>query len=412
MSKEKVQLLAPAGSWESLRAAIKAGADAVYFGIDQLNMRAKGSVNFTFSELGEIASVCHEHNVKAYLALNTIMYDHDLSLSKRIIREAKTCGIDAIIAFDQAVISFAHETGIPVHISTQLNVTNVETVKFYSHFADVMVLSRELTLEQVKSMSKTIEKQNICGPSGKPVRLEIFAHGALCMAVSGKCYISLHTNFASANRGACVQNCRRQYTVRDESTGYEFAMENDYIMSAKDLCTVGFLDRVVGSGISILKIEGRGRSEEYVYTTTRCYREAIDAVADGTYTREKAIDWEKQLDSVFNRGFWDGYYLGRTLGEWHNSDDSAATTKKVFIGKAEKYYSRVEAAEIIIQSGELAVGDNIMISGPTTGVIFTTVTEIRVDDLSRPVAVQGDVISIPSKEKVRPSDKVYKIVAR
>lgn len=412
MKNTKVQLLSPAGSWESLRAAIQAGADAVYFGIDQLNMRAKGSMNFTFSELSEIANVCHEGNVKAYLALNTIMYDHDLSLSKKIIREAKNVGIDAIIAFDQAVISYAREEGIPVHISTQLNVTNVETVKFYSHFSDLMVLSRELTLEQVKAINKSIEKQNICGPSGNLVKLEVFAHGALCMAVSGKCYISLHTNFASANRGACVQNCRREYVVKDKSTGFEFAMENDYIMSAKDLCTISFLDRVIDAGVSVLKIEGRGRAEEYVYTTTKCYREAIDSIAEGTFTKEKVTEWEKRLDSVFNRGFWDGYYLGRTLGEWHDSDESASTTKKVYVGKAEKYYPRVEAAEIVMQSGELSVGDNIMISGPTTGVIFTTVEEIRVDDQKREKAVQGDVISIPSKVKLRPSDKVYKIVER
>lgn len=412
MKNTKVQLLSPAGSWESLRAAIQAGADAVYFGIDQLNMRAKGSMNFTFSELSEIANVCHEGNVKAFLALNTIMYDHDLSLSKKIIREAKKVGIDAIIAFDQAVISYAREEGIPVHISTQLNVTNAETVKFYSHFSDLMVLSRELTLEQVKAISKSIEKQNICGPSGNLVKLEVFAHGALCMAVSGKCYISLHTNFASANRGACVQNCRREYVVKDKSTGFEFAMENDYIMSAKDLCTISFLDRVIDAGVSVLKIEGRGRAEEYVYTTTKCYREAIDSIAEGTFTKEKVTEWEKRLDSVFNRGFWDGYYLGRTLGEWHDSDESASTTKKVYVGKAEKYYPRVEAAEIVMQSGELSVGDNIMISGPTTGVIFTTVEEIRVDDQKREKAVQGDVISIPSKVKLRPSDKVYKIVER
>lgn len=412
MKNTKVQLLAPAGSWECLRAAIQAGADAIYFGIDQLNMRAKGSMNFTFSELPEIANVCHESNVKAYLALNTIMYDHDLSLSKKIIREAKKVGIDAIIAFDQAVISYAHEEGIPVHISTQLNVTNIETVKFYSHFSDLMVLSRELTLDQVNAMSKSIEKQNICGPSGNLVKLEIFAHGALCMAVSGKCYISLHTNFSSANRGACVQNCRREYVVKDKSTGFEFAMENDYIMSAKDLCTISFLDRVIDAGVSVLKIEGRGRAEEYVYTTTKCYREAIDSIAEGTFTKEKVTEWEKRLDSVFNRGFWDGYYLGRTLGEWHDSDESAATTKKVYVGKAEKYYPRVEAAEIVMQSGELSVGDNIMISGPTTGVIFTTVEEIRVDDQKREKAVQGDIISIPSKAKLRPSDKVYKIVER
>lgn len=412
MKQKKIELLAPAGSWESLRAAIQAGADAVYFGIDKLNMRAKGSVNFCLEDIGEIAKVCHAKNVRAYLALNTIMYDHDLQLSKEIIREAKKNKIDAIIAFDQSVILYAHEAGIPVHISTQTNITNIESVKFYSAFADVMVLSRELTLEQVKLMADAIERKNICGPSGQKVRLEVFVHGALCMAVSGKCYISLHTNFSSANRGACVQNCRRKYTVRDADSGFEFTMENEYIMSAKDLCTISFLDQVIDSGVRVLKIEGRGRPEEYVYTVTQCYREAIDAVAGGTFTKTKVAEWEERLKTVFNRGSWDGYYLGKKMGEWHNTDGSAATKKKIFIGKASRYFPKAAVAEIRIESGQLASGDEIMISGPVTGVVFNRVNEIRLDDQQRDRAERGETISIPLPEKIRPSDKVYKIIER
>ncbi len=407
-----VELLAPAGSWESLRAAIQAGANAVYFGIEQLNMRAKGSVNFTLEELPAIAEVCHENNVRAYLALNTVLYDHDLSLARQIIREAHACKIDAVIAFDQSVISYAHEAGIPVHISTQANVTNIGSVKFYAHFADAIVLSRELTLEQVKLIADAIERKNVCGPSGKNVRLEIFAHGALCMAVSGKCYLSLHTNFSSANRGACVQNCRRKYTVTDTETGYEFAVDNEYIMSAKDLCTIGFLDQVMRSGVKILKIEGRARPEEYVYTVTKCYREAMDAVVAGTYTKEKVAEWEARLQTVFNRGAWDGYYLGRKPGEWHNQEGSAATRKKIFIGRAAHFFPNLSVAEVHIESGELAVGDEVMISGPKTGVLFSGVTEMRIDDQPVPRASKGDVISIPLPGKVRPSDKLYKFVDR
>lgn len=412
MKKRKTELLAPAGSWESLRAAIQAGADAVYFGVDKLNMRAKNSVNFALDDLEQIATVCHEKGVRAYLALNTILYDHDIALSKQIVRKAKKHGIDAVIAFDQSVISFAHEAGIPVHISTQANITNAEAVKFYSAFADVMVLSRELTLEQVKSIASTIDRKKICGPSGEKVKLEIFAHGALCMAVSGKCYISLHTNFASANRGACVQNCRRKYSVRDEDSGFEFTMENEYIMSAKDLCTISFLDQVIASGASVLKIEGRGRSEDYVHTVTRCYREAIDSVYEGNFTKEKAQAWEERLRTVFNRGFWDGYYLGRKLGEWHDTDGSAATGKKIFLGRTSHYFPKAGVAEIRMETGSLAVGDEIMVSGPVTGVIFTRVEEIRKDDVQKENAEKGETISIPLNQKVRPSDRVYKMIPR
>lgn len=410
--KNRVELLAPAGSWESLRAAIQAGADAVYFGVGALNMRAKNSMNFMVEDIPEIAAICRESKVRSYLTLNTVLYDHDLMLAKKIISDAKQAGISAIIAFDQSAIMAAVEAGVPVHISTQANITNIGSVKFYAAFADVMVLSRELALEQVKLIADAIERNKIRGPGGELVKLEVFGHGALCMAVSGKCYLSLHTNFASANRGACVQNCRRTYTVRDTESGHEFEVDNEYIMSAKDLCTIGFLDKVVASGISVLKIEGRGRSEDYVYTTTKYYREALDSIENGTYSAEKVRDWEQRLQTVFNRGFWDGYYLGRTMGEWHNTDGSVATKKKTYVGKAAHYYPRVQAAEIVMEAGQLKVGDEIMISGPTTGVIFTTVEEIRVNDAAAATARKGELISIPLKEKIRASDKVYKIVER
>lgn len=412
MGRQKAELLAPAGSWESLRAAIQAGADAVYFGVGALNMRAKGSMNFMVDDIARIAQLCRKNNVRTYLTLNTILYDHDLMMARVIINEAKAQGIDAVIAFDQSAIVFAHEAGMPVHISTQANITNAESVKFFSAYADVMVLSRELTLEQVKLIAERIRRNNICGPGGQPVKLEIFAHGALCMAVSGKCYLSLHTDFASANRGACVQNCRRKYTVRDEESGYEFSMENEYIMSAKDLCTISFIDKIMDAGVSVLKIEGRGRSEEYVHTVTKCYREAIDSVADGTYSKEKVSAWEEQLAKVFNRGFWDGYYLGRKLGEWHNTDGSVATKKKIYVGKAAHYFPKAGVAEIQLEAGLVKVGDELMISGPTTGILYTNVQEMRVEEIETQQAQKGDVVSIPLDRKVRRSDKVYKIVDR
>jgi len=412
MKNIEIELLSPAGSWESLNAAMQAGADAIYFGVGALNMRAKGSMNFSVADIPEIAALCRSKGVRSYLTLNTILYDHDLILAREIIDQAKFSGIDAVIAFDITAIMYAHEAGIPVHISTQANITNAGSVKFFSAYADVMVLSRELTLEQVGLISQAIRRNNICGPSGRQVKLEIFAHGALCMAVSGKCYMSLHTDFSSANRGACVQNCRRKYTVRDQESGAEFAIENEYIMSAKDLCTIGFLDKVVASGISVLKIEGRGRAEEYVYTVTKCYREALDAIADGTYSRTKIEDWESRLATVFNRGFWDGYYLGRKLGEWHTTDGSAATQKKIYVGKAMHYYSKAMVAEIRLDAGQLKLGDQLMISGPTSGVQFAVVDEMRMLDRQVDHAQKGDVISIPLKQKVRESDKVYKLVAR
>lgn len=412
MKNGEIELLAPAGSWESLCAAMQAGANAIYFGVGALNMRAKGNMNFSVADIPEIAALCRRNGVRSYLTVNTILYDHDLFHAREIIDQAKLSGIDAIIAFDVTAITYAHEAGIPVHISTQANITNIGSVKFFATYADVMVLSRELTLEQVELLSRAIKRNNICGPSGELVKLEIFVHGALCMAVSGKCYMSLHTDFSSANRGACVQNCRRKYTVRDQESGVEFAVENEYIMSAKDLCTIGFLNKVVASGVTVLKIEGRGRPEEYVYTVTKCYREALDAIADGTYSREKIEVWERRLESVFNRGFWDGYYLGRTLGEWHTTEGSAATKKKVYVGKAMHYFSKAHVAEIRLDAGQVKVGDELMISGPTSGVQFAVIEEIRMFNNKVSRAQKGDIISIPLKQKVRTSDKVYKFIAR
>ena len=338
MKEKPIEIMAPAGSWESLQAAIQGGANSIYFGIEQLNMRAKSSNNFTLKDLVEIAELCNNSKIKTYITLNTIIYDHDLILMKKIVNSAKQAGISAIIASDQAVISFASSINMEVHISTQTNITNLETVKFYSHFADVVVLSRELSLGQVKEITEEIEKQQIKGPSGNIMQIEIFAHGALCMAVSGKCYLSLHTTNSSANRGACIQNCRKTYTVTDKEDGHQFDIDNEYIMSSKDLCTISFLDQVIEAGIRILKIEGRGRSPEYVKVTTQCYREAADSYIEGSYDQKKVNEWISRLKTVYNRGFWDGYYLGQKLGEWSNIYGSKATKKKIYLGKAKKIF--------------------------------------------------------------------------
>ena len=394
----------------SLMAAIQAGCNAVYFGVEQLNMRARSSINFTTDDLSEIALITKKHGIKAYLTLNTILYDHDMNLMRSIIDHAKKSGIDAVIASDIAAISYASKIGLPVHISTQSNVTNIQTVEFYSQFADVMVLARELTLGQVSKIAKEILRRKVTGPSGNLVQLEVFVHGALCMAVSGKCYLSLHSHFASANRGACIQNCRRSYIVTDKDEGIEFEIDNEYIMSAKDLCTIEFLDQIVDAGVSVLKIEGRGRSEDYVYTTTQCYREALDAITANTFTIEKKKLWLERLETVFNRGFWDGYYLGRKMGEWSDAYGSKATTRKVYVGKGMKFFSRLAVAEFVMEAGTLEPGDRIMVSGPTTGVVYDDVKEIRTNDTTVIKAVKGDLISIPFGTKIRPSDKLYKII--
>lgn len=408
MSKQ-IEIMAPAGSFESLMAAIQGRADSIYFGIEQLNMRAKAANNFTFDDLETIAKICNENNVRSYLTLNTIIYDHDLSLMKRIVDKSKAAGITAVIASDQAVINYASSVGFEVHISTQTNVTNLETIKFFAHFADVMVLARELSLIQVKNITDGIKKDNVRGPSGNLVEIEIFAHGALCMAVSGKCYLSLHTNNSSANRGACVQNCRRTYEVKDEE-GNELLIDNEYIMSPKDLCTIGFIDDIINAGVKVLKIEGRGRAPEYVKTVTECYREAADAFLDGTYNKEKIEEWNKKLATVYNRGFWDGYYLGQELGEWSEGHGSQATTRKKFLGQGVKYFPKINVAEFKMETHSLSVGDKVLITGPTTGVIEMEIKELRVDDKSVEKVEKGINFSTPIDQIIRPSDKLYKVI--
>ena len=403
--------MSPAGDFESLQAALDNGADSVYFGVEQLNMRARATINFTMEDLPEIARRCKENNVRTYLTLNTIIYDHDLSVVKTLLNKAKEAGLTAVIAMDQAVIAYARQIGMEVHISTQINITNIETVRFYSLFADTMVMSRELSLNQVKKICQQIEKEQIKGPSGNLVEVEIFGHGALCMAVSGKCYLSLHSHNSSANRGACKQNCRRKYTVIDQESGFEIELDNEYMMSPKDLCTIDFLDQLVETGVKVLKIEGRGRAPEYVATTTKCYREAIDAVADGTYNKEKVADWMKRLETVYNRGFWSGYYLGQKLGEWTDSSGSKATQKKVYIGKGQHFFPKTNIAVFLIESFDVRVGDKILIQGPTTGSQEMVVEDMRVDKKEGALtAEKSDLVTFKTNFKVRPSDKLYKIV--
>lgn len=410
MEMKKLELMAPAGNFECFMAAIQGGADSIYFGIEQLNMRARATMNFTIDDLPEIARIANEHEVRTYITLNTIIYDHDISLMKRIVDEAKAAGITAIIASDQAVISYASSQKMEVHISTQLNITNAETVRFYSHFADVMVLSRELSLTQVKKISDEIERDQITGPSGELVELELFGHGALCMAVSGKCYLSLHTANASANRGACVQNCRRSYKVIDLEDGHELEIDNEYIMSPKDLCTIDFLDQVIEAGVKVLKIEGRGKAADYVKTVVSNYRAAIDSYYDNTYTPEKVEQWMENIKTVYNRGFWGGYYLGQELGEWTDAPGSKATQKKIFLGRGSNYFSKIGVAEFKIETHSLSVGDKVLITGPTTGVIETTIEELHGANGSISTAKKGELCAFKVDEVVRPSDKLYKLV--
>ncbi|MBK8698162.1 MAG: U32 family peptidase [Saprospiraceae bacterium] len=407
---ENIELMSPAGSWEALASAIKAGCNSIYFGVEQLNMRAKSTQNFTLDDLSKISAITAENGVKSYLTLNTILYDHDIMLMKTIIDAAKSNGITAIIASDHAAMNYARKVGMPLHVSTQANVSNVDTVEFYAAFADVVVLARELSLMQVADISREIKRRQISGPSGELIKLEVFAHGALCMAVSGKCYLSLHSHFASANRGACIQNCRRSYVVTDKDEGIEFEVDNEYIMSAKDLCTIDFLDKILDAGVTVLKIEGRGRSADYVYTVTRCYREAIDSYLDGSYSPGKIEAWKSRLETVYNRGFWDGYYLGRKMGEWSDAYGSKATRKKVYIAKGMKYFDQAGIAEFKCESGSLRSGDEVNITGPTTGYIQTIVQEIRVGDKVVEKVERGDVFTIRVSEKIRPSDKLYKVL--
>ncbi len=410
IERNDINIMAPVGSFESLMAAIQGGADSIYFGIEQLNMRARSSHNFTMDDMLKIGSICKEHDIQTYLTVNTIMYDKDLDFMKNVIRKAKEQKIGAIIASDQSAIQYARSVDIPVHISTQLSISNIETIKFYSGYADVMVLARELDLEQVSAITKTIREENINGPGGDLVAIELFAHGALCMAISGKCYLSLHEQNYSANRGECMQTCRKPYLVTEKESGYELEIDNEYIMSPKDLCTINFINKILDAGVKVLKIEGRARPPEYVYTVTRCYDEAVKAYIDGSYGEEKIKNWKQRLSSVFNRGFWDGYYLGQKSGEWSHRYGSRATKRKIYIGKAINYFTKIKVAEFKIETGTLKAGDDILITGPTTGVVYSHIKEIRVDRKPVNKATKGEYFSIAIENQVRRSDKLFKVV--
>ena len=404
------EIMAPVGSRDSLAAALKAGAGSVYFGVEQLNMRSHSANHFTIDDLREIATTCREHGVKSYLTVNTIIYGEDMELMHQIVDAAKEAAISAVIASDVAVMTYCRQVGVEVHLSTQLNISNVEALKFYAQFADVVVLARELTLDQVAEIYRQIEESHICGPSGQQVRIEMFCHGALCMAISGKCYMSLDNTGRSANRGACMQICRRSYLVTDRETGTELEIDNKYIMSPKDLKTIRFIDRMMESGVRVFKIEGRARGPEYVLTVVQCYREAIQSVLDGTFTDEKKDRWDERLATVFNRGFWDGYYQGQLLGEWNSNYGSNATERKQYIGKGVKYFSRLGVAEFTVEADTFSVGDKMLITGPTTGALYVTVDEIHDDLQAVQTAQQGTRVSIKVPEKVRPSDKLFKII--
>lgn len=402
--------MAPVGSWESLAAAIQAKADSIYFGIEQLNMRARSSNNFTIEDLHEIVRICKENKMRSYLTINTVIYDHELELMRKIVDAAAAAGITAIIAADVAVMEYAVACGVEVHLSTQLNISNIESLRFYARFADVVVLARELNLKQVHSIYTQIVNEKLCGPKGELIRIEMFCHGALCMAVSGKCYLSLHETNASANRGSCYQVCRRGYLVKDMESDIELNVDNKYIMSPKDLKTIHFMDEMIDAGVKVFKIEGRARGPEYVKTVVECYRDAANHCVDGTFSPELVEKWDERLKKVFNRGFWNGYYLGQRLGEWSRNYGSEATVRKVYIGKGIKYFSNIGVAEFLMETQELSVGEEILITGPTTGVIETTVEEIRVDLKPVSKTVKGERFSIKLAEKIRPSDKLFKLV--
>ena len=410
MKRREIEIMAPVGSYESLMAAIQGGAGSVYFGVEHLNMRSRSSNNFTIDDLKKIAQIAAGYHVKTYLTLNVEIFDGEISQMHEVLEAAKNAGVSAVIAADISVIQYARSINFEVHISTQVNITNIEAVKFYANFADVVVLAREMNLGRVYEITNQINEQQIKGPSGNPVRLEMFAHGALCMAISGKCYLSLHEMNSSANRGSCLQTCRRAYTVTDRETGAELDIENEYIMSPKDLKTIHFLNKVLDAGISVLKIEGRARSPEYVKTTVECYREAVDAYFEGTFDEVKVKDWDNRLSSVFNRGFWDGYYLGQRLGEWSPNYGSQATKRKIYVGKCTNYFTKIEVAEFKLETKNLKVGDEIIITGPTTGVIQTVVKEVRVELKPVEEGLKGQRISVPVENKLRRSDKLYKLV--
>ena len=404
------EIMAPVGSRESLAAAIHAGANSVYFGIGKLNMRSHSANHFTIDDLKEIAETCNAQNIKTYLTVNTVIYGEDITTMHEIIDAAKDANITAVIASDVAVMMYCRQVGVEVHLSTQLNISNIDALKFYAQFADVAVLARELNMDQVKEIHEQIIKQNICGPKGQPIRIEMFCHGAFCMAISGKCYMSLHDANRSANRGECVQICRRSYTVTDNETGNQLEIDNKYIMSPKDLKTIRFIDKMMDSGVRVFKIEGRARGPEYVHTVVTCYREAIQSVLDGTFTEEKKDKWDERLSTVFNRGFWDGYYQGQKMGEWTKEYGNKATEKKVLIGKVMKYFSRLGVAEIAVEANTFAKGDKLLITGNTTGAMFLNAEEIRYDLKPVDVAEQGWRVSIPVPDKVRPNDKLFKLI--
>ncbi len=410
-SRKDYEIMSPAGSYESLMAAIQGGADSIYFGIEGLNMRSKSSNNFTIDDLHNIAKICRENNLKSYLTVNTIIYNNDMALMRKIVDAAKEANLSAIIAADVAVLMYARSIGVEVHLSTQLNITNTESLKFYAQYADVVVLARELNLDQVAAIHKDIVEQQIKGPGGELIQIEMFAHGALCMAVSGKCYLSLHEKDLSANRGQCNQICRRSYIVKDKTSDIELEIDNEYIMSPKDLKTIHFMNKMLDAGVRVFKIEGRARGPEYVRIVTTCYREAIESYCNDTFTQEKIDVWNEKLSTVFNRGFWDGYYLGQLLGEWTHRYGSGATKRKVYVGKAVKHFGNLGVTEFLIETQSVKTGDELLITGPTTGAVFVTAEDIRVDLETTEEAVKGDHFSIKTNEKIRPNDQLYKMVA-
>ncbi len=410
-SSSDFEIMAPVGSRESLAAAIQAGADSIYFGIESLNMRARSASAFTIEDLRDIAQICENNKIKSYLTINTIIYDEDIILMRKIIDAAKEAGISAVIAADVAVMNYCNQIGQEVHLSTQLNISNAEALKFYAKFADVVVLARELNLKQVGEIYRQIHEEHICGPKGKEVRIEMFCHGALCMAVSGKCYLSLQNMDASANRGACMQICRRSYIVKDKESDIELEVDNKYIMSPKDLKTIDFMDEMIEAGVRVFKIEGRARGAEYVRTVVECYKEAIHSCIDRTFTEEKKRNWNNRLKTVFNRGFWDGYYLGQRLGEWSKNYGSEATERKIYVGKGVKYFSNIGVAEFVIEAAELHTGEKLLITGPTTGAMFLTLDEARVDLKPVETICKGEHVSFKVPDKIRPSDKLYKLVS-
>ena len=410
MERKDFEIMAPVGSYESLMAAVNAGADSVYFGLEHLNMRSRSANNFSIEDLKKIVTICNENSVKTYLTINTVIFNHDLSTMRMLVDAAKENNVSAIIAADISVIQYARSIGVEIHMSTQVNITNIEEVKFYSAFADVMVTAREMSLMQVKEITDIITKENICGPSGRLVEIEIFAHGALCMAVSGKCYLSLHENNSSANRGSCLQTCRKAYVVTEKESGRELEIDNEYIMSPKDLCTIGFLNKVLDAGVKVLKIEGRARGAEYVKTVVETYNEAIHSYLNNEYTQDKIDGWMIRLSKVFNRGFWDGYYLGRKLGEWSHIYGSKATKRKVYVGKITNYFRNINVAEIKMETGEIGINQELLIIGPTTGVVECSPEEIRVNLKPVDKTIKGEMASVVTKELVRRGDKVYKLI--